>query len=147
MKPHKHAAVIKAWADGAVIQASGNNVYWRPAHNPDWNEHTYFRASIAEVEGKPVFEGDVLYADGRKLPIIRVDAGDIFVFDCGGGYCCYPHKNHVSWNPPAPKTVTVTIPRPTEISYSGGCVFIYYRTEEMGIDALNAYHFINEAMK
>lgn len=32
--PHKHAELIKAWADGATIQ-------WRNTYNPDWADITY----------------------------------------------------------------------------------------------------------
>jgi hypothetical protein len=44
MKPHKHAELIKAWADGAEIQvriASSNE--WGNAVNPYWAEHYEYR--------------------------------------------------------------------------------------------------------
>jgi hypothetical protein len=34
MKPHVHAALIKAWADGATIQRCGNDNVWRDCDNP-----------------------------------------------------------------------------------------------------------------
>lgn len=45
-KPHKHAAVIKAWADGATIQ-----IYriqyddWVIADNPTWSVHREYRVN------------------------------------------------------------------------------------------------------
>ena len=98
MKPHKHAAVIKAWADGATVQFHDSEGIWRTINdNPYWEEQSEYRASIAEVEGKPVFEGDVLYSPEGKQ------------------FKAHPYEtmfHFASWNPPEPKTITVTIPRP-----------------------------------
>jgi len=52
-KPHKHAALIKAWADGAEIE-------YRDRHNPwtllpqqgDWDDHPNFEYRI-KPEPKP----------------------------------------------------------------------------------------------
>lgn len=42
-KPHKHAALIKAWADGAEIQELFDGT-WRNTFYPRWHETTgYFR--------------------------------------------------------------------------------------------------------
>jgi hypothetical protein len=44
MKPHKHAELIKAWADGAEIQVhdmNGNG--WYEDVRPTWNEHRAYR--------------------------------------------------------------------------------------------------------
>lgn len=42
-KPHKHAALIKAWADGSKIEAkNGMWTTWAVADNPSWDEaHEY----------------------------------------------------------------------------------------------------------
>ena len=44
MKPHKHAELIKAWADGATIQrkskVDGN---WWDEDDPDWEEAYEYR--------------------------------------------------------------------------------------------------------
>ena len=40
-KPHKHAAVIKAWADGAQIQVLKTNGQWQDLQNPLWNAEEY----------------------------------------------------------------------------------------------------------
>lgn len=42
--PHKHAELIKAWADGAEIEYWSGTLYgWRPAYNPNWDEKTEYR--------------------------------------------------------------------------------------------------------
>lgn len=47
MKPHKHAEVIKAWADGAKIQYRNeiSNPYWTdmPICSPNWHENVEYR--------------------------------------------------------------------------------------------------------
>lgn len=35
-KPHKHAEVIKAWADGAEIEYSADGDYWGSISDPSW---------------------------------------------------------------------------------------------------------------
>ena len=55
MKPHKHAELIKAWADGATIQMKSkvDGGWWDvPFNNPDWDENYEYR--IKPVEKKPV---------------------------------------------------------------------------------------------
>lgn len=39
--PHKHAAIIKAWADGAQVQVLQANGQWRDLANPLWNAIEY----------------------------------------------------------------------------------------------------------
>ena len=47
MKPHKHAEVIKAWADGHTIQYSNQttNLNWTdmPICSPNWHENVEYR--------------------------------------------------------------------------------------------------------
>lgn len=46
MKPHKHAELIKAWADGAEIQAyNAAHDEWRDIdeHGPFWHPFTQYR--------------------------------------------------------------------------------------------------------
>jgi len=42
MKPHKHAELIKAWADGAEIEEF-NNFRWCDSTFPTWHEHIEYR--------------------------------------------------------------------------------------------------------
>lgn len=45
--PHKHAALIKAWADGAQIQVLQNDGTWETVKTPEaglgWYEHKSYR--------------------------------------------------------------------------------------------------------
>lgn len=44
MKPHKHAEVIKAWADGAEIQYySTSQKDWRDTSQPSWSSNYDYR--------------------------------------------------------------------------------------------------------
>ena len=47
MKPHKHAELIKAWADGAEIQIKNTSGDWVDA-DPVWSEHYEYRIKPAE---------------------------------------------------------------------------------------------------
>ena len=44
-KPHKHAELIKAWADGAEIQFLARGGRWRDCaqNQPEWNLTTEYR--------------------------------------------------------------------------------------------------------
>ena len=37
-KPHKHAALIKAWADGAEIEYFDNVLGWQSIRYPTWQD-------------------------------------------------------------------------------------------------------------
>jgi len=43
MKPHKHAEAIKAWADGAKIQARNGIFEWEDIPNPTWQLNLEYR--------------------------------------------------------------------------------------------------------
>lgn len=44
MKPHKHAAIIKAWADGAVIECRVHDGdCWSKVDEPSWVVHYQYR--------------------------------------------------------------------------------------------------------
>lgn len=43
MKPHKHAEAIKAWADGATIQARDGIFEWTDIPNPTWQLNLEYR--------------------------------------------------------------------------------------------------------
>lgn len=69
MKPHKHAELIKAWADGAEIQVLVRDGEWVKTPYPEWNEDTEYRI---KPEPKPNWyrhymvakEGDGIYPRG-----------------------------------------------------------------------------------
>jgi hypothetical protein len=61
MKPHKHAELIKAWADGAEIQWKHDGCTdWQDTIKPDWNPDANYRI---KPEPKPDHgESMTLYA-------------------------------------------------------------------------------------
>lgn len=49
MRPHKHAELIKAWADGAEIQRFSNNrECWVDVYNPAWDKFCEYRIKPEE---------------------------------------------------------------------------------------------------
>lgn len=54
MKPHKHAEIIKAWADGAVIERLWSDEHWLIDNQPMWEEWEEYRI-------KPEARHDVIY--------------------------------------------------------------------------------------
>jgi hypothetical protein len=48
MKPHKHAELIKAWADGAVIQVKNGNAWEDCVLDPFWTPEAEYRIKPAE---------------------------------------------------------------------------------------------------
>jgi hypothetical protein len=49
-QPHKHAAVIKAWADGAKLQWKDDNGHWNDTNQPAFYDHWEYRV---KPEPKP----------------------------------------------------------------------------------------------
>jgi hypothetical protein len=54
MKPHKHAELIKAWADGAEIEACVGPDEWWVEEYPDWHPLVAYRI-------KPQPKTDIVY--------------------------------------------------------------------------------------
>jgi hypothetical protein len=48
MKPHPHAELIKAWADGATIQVkyTDDPQYWVDKDNPTWHPNDQYRIKM-----------------------------------------------------------------------------------------------------
>lgn len=69
MKPHKHAELIKAWADGAEIEVHTFRHGWEHCEHPNWIDNEY----RIKPEPKPDFvavgilELDVFPLNLRKL--------------------------------------------------------------------------------
>jgi hypothetical protein len=75
MKPHKHVEVIKAWADGAVIQYW--KAGWRDAIEPEWALDTDYRIKPARVFPTTSYTGAELeeiwgYAVGNQTGYIEI---------------------------------------------------------------------------
>ena len=48
-KPHKHAEIIKAWADGAEVEfRSSCTSSWWPTTTPTWDSHYEYRVKVEE---------------------------------------------------------------------------------------------------
>jgi hypothetical protein len=73
-KPHKHAELIKAWADGAEIEEQHNNEIWRPFDDGHWMEADAWKYRI-----KPEPKPDVVmygYADTKGIWRVSIYRGD-----------------------------------------------------------------------
>lgn len=95
-KPHKHAALIKAWADGAIIQRCGSDNVWRNCKdNPMvWYHDAEYRIKPvdSDIDKYGAKAGDVWLINGERLLFTFVDepAGiDCFSLasDTDGAFC------------------------------------------------------------
>jgi hypothetical protein len=55
MKPHKHAELIKAWADGAEIQGKNWNNEWVKVTDISWDPDFEYRVKPEPKEDEPLF--------------------------------------------------------------------------------------------
>jgi hypothetical protein len=82
MKPHKHAELIKAWADGAEIECRDCRV-WYHAKDPRWQEDMEYRI---KRETKPdIVKSFVLEAN----PILGLRLNEI------SGFQKQPHEDWI----------------------------------------------------
>lgn len=62
-KPHKHAELIKVWADGAVIQYKTEEGAWKDVYpyNPVWDIFTEYRIKPedSDIENYGIEVGDI----------------------------------------------------------------------------------------
>lgn len=87
--PHKHAELIKAWADGAEIECYCVDETWQPVGEPFWKPGTEYRI---KPEPKPnvvtwhnVYAGGLGYnsfteksqANGEHILRIEIDHNDL----------------------------------------------------------------------
>jgi len=75
MKPHKHAELIKAWADGAEIQyryymhtSSKGDIHseWMNEENPDWNLDREYRIKPEPKPDVVTYMNPLLNGDWRE---------------------------------------------------------------------------------
>ena len=120
---HKHCGVIKAWAEGAIVQYKDKDGTWGDClGHPAFYDNVEYRASLAFVEGKPVFEGDVLYVGSMKATVRYSDRSTEYlkvVRMCGSEY----HISNFSWTPSKPSTVTVELLR-EDVEYFSNFLFL-----------------------
>jgi len=71
--PHKHAEVIKAWADGAEIEyQSQPHDVWRATEDPTWFSYAY----RVKLERQPNKVTRLLFGPAPCLLRIEVDIND-----------------------------------------------------------------------
>lgn len=83
-KPHKHANMIKAWADGATIEYfdvfnhNNQNDHWAEILNPNWHKDTQYRIKQIPktIKFRAFLQEGILLRDGisrtpNRICIIR----------------------------------------------------------------------------
>ena len=135
MKPHKWQKEIIDWANGAAIQMrliSNIEMKWIDCPSPCWwDNNIAFRSSLAYVEGRPVFEGDVLYSkeNGGSFLVTPIQGATQAWWDCW------------TWTRPQ-QTITVTIPKPKQVSWGYDYVYLKYDSS----DTAHIHDILKEAM-
>lgn len=80
---HKHAALIKLWADGVKIQREQTDGTWKTETNPTWKEEHNYR--VLPVR----FIKDEWYAitllDGERLVGVAIGTHAVRAFDANIG--------------------------------------------------------------
>ena len=82
-KPHKHADLIKAWADGAEVEYldAGSASFWRSVTSPRWDGQGSYRI---KPEPKPDVVRYGMVVDNRygSLTLARCACDNVkFIFD------------------------------------------------------------------
>lgn len=99
-KQHKHADLIKAWADGAKIQYFSDNFQdWIDTENPTWIENTKYRidpenyikfgSNLTDEEIEDIAANEDSYMESYRA--IADAAAKRALLDCG--LIDYPKKN------------------------------------------------------
>lgn len=82
MKPHKHAELIKAWADGAEIECKGLvTEEWYLDTCPTWNPVREYRIKPQEPKPDVVVHEHVRFWRGNVLAYPNRKANIRYVFD------------------------------------------------------------------
>lgn len=74
-QPHKHAELIKAWADGAEIEYwNESQNQWKEARTPNWDARMYYRIKpepkpdvVKYVKEHMLVRGEITYACDANL--------------------------------------------------------------------------------
>lgn len=97
-KPHKHAALIKAWADGAEIEALDPIAdSWFATSEPRWAEHGQYRVRLKPIKWEKEREAFArcqrveASIDGGKTWVTQGNPA-VYSFDCEGHLFRIPHK-------------------------------------------------------
>ena len=76
-KPHKHAELIKAWADGAEIERRYSKDCWQLVTNPLWDEDAEYR-----------IKKNVVKTVGYRRYYYKANSGEMYV--CVVGESVHP---------------------------------------------------------
>jgi hypothetical protein len=102
-KPHKHADLIHAWANGAEIQFKGAEG-WFYARNPTWHDDTEYRIKPKEPQWwENIPTHGVLCWVSDKNPEIKFGLASITRVEAGN-YQEYVDSNDISWSYASPLT-------------------------------------------
>ncbi len=85
-QPHKHAEVIKAWADGEEIEYRvGEGSEWKPCLVPGFYESSFYRVKPKNITVKRLMSFDYRYQTTRTYVVDHGENGNIeFTFDPDG---------------------------------------------------------------
>jgi hypothetical protein len=83
MKPHKHAELIKAWADGHQIQIFDHGTWldYRENDTPAWNPEYQYRIKPQETRPDVVEELCLWFARGCVDRVALAEPNVRFTFD------------------------------------------------------------------
>ena len=88
MKPHPHAELIKAWADGAEIQTLVTPEWgWEDVKNPRWDENNTYRIKPQPkpdvvIYGTAILSPDCAIPFISRLGYLRSTSDNVkFIFD------------------------------------------------------------------
>ena len=84
-KPHKHAEVIKAWADGADIEYFACEEFgWRAAPDPAWSESFTYRVKPKNIVVKRHVSYNVNNGLTKTMAYSECDCNIEYTFDPDG---------------------------------------------------------------
>jgi hypothetical protein len=68
---HKHAEVIKAWADGSQVQVKWDGVDWQDSKDPVWFTEWEYRIKPSNIQETNCAECGVKASDGFALYCVK----------------------------------------------------------------------------
>jgi GH35 family endo-1,4-beta-xylanase len=77
---HKHAELIKAWAEGAEIQVKAHKLVWEDRENPLWDTDSEYRIKPEEEKTVVKYLWAIDKGNGFKLHHLFVDEQSIPYF-------------------------------------------------------------------
>jgi len=79
-KPHKHAEIIKAWADGAEIEYFDNVLGWQSIRYPTWQDKIKYRIKPkSPLTPEQIWAIQVLFPDARWVAMDK--SGKAYLYE------------------------------------------------------------------